>query len=136
MCQAFSCIIIKKILEENRVKEIYELIEAGKKKQGITSDRGYALANGILPQVIVDIKAGKSMPNAENMLKILAAAGKDVSDGIKAIQKQKEAGFAEVGLLLAMSTGAITLMSLAQVTQFPANQVMTGLLGSWSLYIM
>ena len=111
------------------MKEIYEIVRAAKLKQGIQSDRGFALANGINPQVIVDLKSGKSMPNAENMLKILAAARMDVHDGIKAIERQKEAGFAEVGLLGLMSVGSLAAMSLEKVSALPYEAIGAALIG-------
>ena len=115
--------------------EIYELVKAGKVRQGITSDRGYALANDIHPQVIADLKAGKCMPNAENMLKILAAAGKDVNDGIRAIKKQKEAGFADAGLLAAIGAGSLGAMSLSGVTPSPEMAIGAGVVGAIALCI-
>ena len=111
------------------MKEIYEIVRVAKLKQGIQSDRGFALANGINPQVIVDLKSGKSMPNAENMLKILSAAKLDVNDGIKAIERQKEAGFADIGLMVAMSVGATGAMSLAGVSPLSGTAIGAGITG-------
>jgi orotate phosphoribosyltransferase len=108
--------------------EIYRIVEAGKKRKGIESDRGFALAIGIHPQVIADIKAGKSIGNAVSVLKLLEAAGMGVTDGIAAIERQREAGFAEVGVMGAMSLAGVTLL--------PYEALFTAISTNWTLYIM
>lgn len=113
--------------------ELYKLIEVGKTKQRIESDRGYAIANGINPQVIVDLKAGKSLPNAINMLKILSAAGLDVNDGIKAIEKQREAGFANIDILIGLSS--LSLVGVGGMLYSPALAGLTAI-GCGAIYII
>lgn len=69
--------------------ELYDLVRAGQVIQGIKSDRAFALNIDIKPQVIVDLKAGRCMPNAENMLKMLFAAEMSVKEGMDVIQNCK-----------------------------------------------
>lgn len=113
--------------------EIYELVKAGKARQKITSDRGFALANNMHPQVIADLKSGKCLPNAVNMLKILAAAGMDVNDGIRAIERQKQAGFTTLPMMLSVvSAGAVTLSGMSPMLY---NSILAGFV-TGGVYIM
>lgn len=115
------------------MEEIYELVKTGKTRQKIESDRGFALANNIHPQVIADLKSGKCLPNAMNMLRILAAAGLDVNDGIKAIERQKEAGFSNLTVMLSIMSGSV--VTLTAMSPMLYQSIVTGFI-TGSLYIM
>lgn len=69
---------------------LYKLVKTGQILLKIKSDRAYALAIDIKPQVIVDLKASRCIPNAENMLKMLEAANMNVREGIQVIQDCKK----------------------------------------------
>ena len=96
--------------------DLYELVEKGKKRQGIESDRGFALANNINPQAIVDLKSGKSNPNAFNYLQLIRAAGLSVDEGIAILEAKKQAGYASLEIMLSVAGVSLAGLSLLAVT--------------------
>jgi hypothetical protein len=101
----------------------YILVEIAKRKQGIDSDREFALRNGFTKQNIVDWKSGKSLPVWDNMEKLADAAGLELWEAVKAMKeaerKLKQAGFVDMGML-----GVLTGMSFLAVS--PTPEALTG----------
>lgn len=94
----------------------YILVEIGKQKQEIASDRAFALKNGLTKQNIVDWKAGKSMPSWENMEKLAAAASMELWEAVKVMKeheaKMKQAGFATLPMIATLGTiSGLTLLA-------------------------
>lgn len=91
----------------------YSLVELGKEKQGIESDRAFAIKNGLTVQNISDWKAGRASPNASNFLKLAVAAGMNINQALDYAEKMeskkhREAGFADIGILASVSLSGVT----------------------------
>ena len=113
---------------------IYEIVQRGKAMQKIESDRQFAMANGMDPQNIVDLKSGKSRLNAKNYLKVAKAAGMDLDEALEFLEKvEKQKGFARVpAMLVAAVFAAVTLI----VTPYPAEAAPQLKHNSSAVYIM
>lgn len=120
----------------------YELVEIGKAKQKVSSDRGFALLNGLTVQNISDWKAGRANPSAANFLKLCIAAGLDIQEALihaeqlENNKKLRQAGFADVALLTGVA--GLGILSLAVVTGMVSIPATSGLAPlAWEvLYIM
>lgn len=107
----------------------YILVKLGKEKQGIKSDRAFALANGFSSQNIVDWKAGKSLPNWENMEKLASSADMELWEAVKLMKENsvalKEAGYATLPMM-----SVIAGMSFIGMTQSPSLIAAVGTMAS------
>jgi len=99
----------------------YILVIMGKERQKESSDRGFALKNGLTTQNIVDWKAGKSLPNWENMEKLARAADIELWEAVKIMKENevilKQAGFADVQLLMGIM--GLSLAAVGAISQSP-----------------
>ncbi|MFA6178361.1 MAG: hypothetical protein WC696_01990 [Candidatus Methylopumilus sp.] len=98
----------------------YVIVEMAKRRQGISSDRQFALTNKLSTQNIVDWKAGRCMPSWENMDRLAEAAGIEVWEAVKIMKEEevrasKQAGFATLPMMLATSGIGIAGMPLLTV---------------------
>jgi len=111
----------------------YILVKLGKEKQGIKSDRAFALANGFSTQNIVDWKAGKSLPNWENMEKLASSADMELWEAVKLMKENsvalKEAGYATLPMM-----GAIAGLSLVAMTHSPTLAGLIAMSGAATVY--
>lgn len=109
----------------------YALVQLGREKQGFSSDRAFALANGLTAQNIVDWKAKRSMPSWENLEKLANAADMKTWEAVKFMEESeariKEAGFATLPMMAWLAGGSLSAMSLANVTSLPYETVLAGL---------
>lgn len=109
----------------------YILVEIGKQRQQIASDRAFAIRNGLTTQNITDWKAGKSLPTWANMEKLAAAASMELWEAVKVMKeheaKMKQAGFATLPMMAWLAAGSLSAMSLTNVTSLPYEAVLTGL---------
>ena len=100
----------------------YALVVIGKEKQGIDSDRAYAIQNGLTVQNISDWKAGRSSPNAANFLKLAISAGMTIHEALEYAEKLdspkrlKQAGFSTLEFMVTTVGMGIVGVSLLSVT--------------------
>ncbi|MFL9711907.1 helix-turn-helix domain-containing protein [Methylobacillus sp. Pita1] len=109
----------------------YALVELGKKKQMIASDRAFAIKIGVTSQNISDWKAGRATPNATKFLKLAVAAGMNIEEALEYAESMekskfvKEAGFTTVKMLGTL--GAISGLTLAATSHLPYEALAAGL---------
>lgn len=103
----------------------YALVELGKKKQMIASDRAFAIKIGVTSQNISDWKAGRATPNATKFLKLAVAAGMNIEEALEYAESMekskfvKEAGFTSIGMLGAL--GTISGLTLLATSAMPSQ---------------
>lgn len=103
----------------------YDLVLLGKQKQGLKSDREFALHNGLSVQNISDWKAERANPNTTNFLILIEAAGlglkeaKEIANAMEKRKNLKQAGFANVFFLSSLSLGSLGAMTLMKMSHIP-----------------
>ncbi|WP_048811629.1 hypothetical protein [Methylobacillus flagellatus] len=115
----------------------YILVEIGKQKQQIASDRAFALKNGFTTQNITDWKSGKSLPTWQNMEKLASAANLELWEAVKIMKeneaKLKEAGFARMEMMAVL--GTVSGLTLLGASALP-SQALFGALALSQLCIL
>jgi len=103
----------------------YELVLLGKQKQGLKSDREFALFNGLTVQNISDWKAERANPNTGNFLILIEAAGlglkeaKEIAGAMEKRKNLKQAGFSNVVFLSSLASSTLGLVTLAKMSAMP-----------------
>lgn len=98
----------------------YELVKIAKTKQGIESDRAFAINNGFTVQNISDWKAGRAIPNARNFLKLATCAEMSIDEALKFAEEMEAARFKQAGYSTLPMMSVIAGMSFIGMTQSPA----------------
>lgn len=95
----------------------YELVKIAKSKQGIDSDRAFAINNGFTVQNISDWKAGRAIPNARNFLKLATCADMSIEEALKFAEEMEAARFKQAGYSTLPMMSVIAGMSFIGMTQ-------------------
>jgi hypothetical protein len=98
----------------------YELVKIAKTKQGIDSDRAFAINNGFTVQNISDWKAGRAIPNARNFLKLATCAEMSIEEALKFAEEMEAARFKQAGYANLSMIGTLAGLSMLALTQSPA----------------
>ncbi|MCB5206358.1 hypothetical protein [Methylovorus mays] len=112
----------------------YELVKIAKTKQGIESDRAFAINNGFTVQNISDWKAGRAIPNARNFLKLATCAEMSIDEALKFAEEMEAARFKQAGYSNLTMMGTLTGLSLLAVTHSPAIAGLIAVSGAATVY--
>lgn len=111
----------------------YDLVVLAKQKQGIESDRQFALKNGFSAQNVVDWKAEKANASTANYIRLARCAGltldemEELANELEKRKNVRQAGYSDIQTMLGLS--GLSLLAVTGITYYPqlALRIGTGL---------